>query len=152
IIQSSVLGNTATWNAFEKSVENEHARVVTAMRGQVIDLGTSKAGAPHVYLEVLAPDRNVPNIETNTGCVVTRLVYEDTSFMLPCDAPQAIEKYLAALDGGKLKSDVLKAGHHGSKTSSSPLFVGYVDPDYAVFSRGCDNTYGFPHKETVETF
>ncbi len=72
--------------------------------------------------------------------------------MLDCDAPQSIENYLVKLDGKNLKSDVLKAGHHGSKTSSSPLFVGYVDPAYAVYSRSCDNTYGFPHAETVSTF
>ena len=94
----------------------------------------------------------MPNLETNTGCVVTRLVYGNTSFMLSCDAPQAIEKYLVSVDGADLHANVLKAGHHGSKTSSSPIFVGYVDPQYAVYSRGCDNMYGMPHKETIATF
>ena len=66
------------------------------------------------------------------------------------DAPQAIEEFLVSLDGSNLKSDVLKAGHHGSRTSSALSFVGYVAPSYAVFSRGCDNSYGHPHKEVVE--
>jgi len=146
ILESSVQGDTKTFAAFNDAVASEGAQVVTALRGQVIDLG---GGA---YLEVLSPDRSVPNVDTNDGCVVTRLVYGATSFMLPCDAPQAIEDYLVRLDGVNLKSDVLKAGHHGSRTASSPLFVGYVDPSYAIYSRGCDNSYGFPHPETVATF
>jgi competence protein ComEC len=120
--------------------------VITAERGQVIDLGDG------TYLEVLSPDRSVPNVDTNDACVVTGLVYGATSFMLSCDSPQNIEDYLVYLDGKNLHSDVLKAGHHGSKTSSSPLFVGFVHPTYAVYSRGCNNKYGFPHAETVATF
>ena len=149
IVESSVEGTTATWRTLEdliKARAQKGTKVITADRGQIIDLG---AGA---YLEVLSPDRLVPNLETNTGCVVTRLVYGNTSFMLSCDAPQAIEKYLVSLDGADLHSNVLKAGHHGSKTSSAPLFVGYVDPQYAVYSRGCDNMYGMPHKETIATY
>ena len=145
IMQSSVLGSTQTWNAFEKAAKAETPYMVTAERGQVIELG---AGA---YLEVLSPDRNVTNVETNTGCVVTRLVYGKTSFMLSCDAPQAIEGYLVELDGARLQSTVMKPGHHGSKTATSPLWVGTVSPQYAVFSRGCNNKYGFPHAETVAT-
>lgn len=145
-VQSSVLGSSAIWNTLQKRVSAEGAQTITAARGQVIQLG---GGA---YLEVLSPDRPLPNAETNTACVVTRLVYGQTAFMLPCDAPSSIEQYLVKLDGKALRSDVLKAGHHGSKTSSAPLFVGYVDPRYVVYSRGCDNSYGHPNKETVDTF
>ena len=50
-----------------------------------------------------------------------------------------------------LKSTVLKPGHHGSKTSSAPNFVGFVDPLFAVLSRGCKNRYGHPHAITLDT-
>ncbi len=146
IIRPSVEGDTKMWGTLLDAVKQEGAEEITAMRGQIVDLG---GGA---YLEILFPDRLVPKVETNTGCVVSRLVYGNTAFMFSCDAPQSIEKYLVALDGASLHSDVLKAGHHGSKTSSSELFVGYVDPDYAVFSRGCKNTYGHPSPEIVERF
>ncbi|MBI5644608.1 MBL fold metallo-hydrolase [Candidatus Kaiserbacteria bacterium] len=146
IIQSSVLGSTPAWKTFEKEIEAEKAQVLIAGRGQVIDLGRG------AYIEILFPDRTVPRIETNVGCVVARVVYGETSFMLPCDTTDEIEKYLVRLDGPKLKSDVLKAAHHGSKTSSSPIFVGLVDPAYAIFSRGCNNSYGHPHQQTIETF
>ena len=79
-------------------------------------------------------------------------MYGDTAFMLTGDSPEQIEHYLVQLDGEELRSTVLKAGHHGSRTSSSPLFVGMVSPSYAVYSRGCDNTYGHPHAEVRDTF
>src|SRR6185503_17045602 len=105
ILQSSVKGNTAVWNALEKEIDDDRAKgsaILQADRGQIINLGKG------AYLEVLSPDRSVPNVETNTGCVVTRLIYGATSFMLTCDAPKEIEKYLVELDGKNLKSDVLK--------------------------------------------
>jgi competence protein ComEC len=47
--------------------------------------------------------------------------------------------------------DILKVGHHGSKTSSVKEYVEKVSPDYAVISAGSDNSYGHPHKEVIET-
>jgi competence protein ComEC len=146
IVESSVEGDTKTFSAFNQAVEHEKAQRITALRGDVIDLGDG------AYLEVLSPDRSVPHVDTNEGCVVTRLVYGETAFMLSCDAPAGVEEYLAALDGSDLKAGVLKAGHHGSKTSSSALFLGFVHPTFGVFSRGCDNTYGHPAPETVARF
>lgn len=146
ILRPSVSGETETARALVETLRQEGAAQIVAERGQVIDLGRG------AYLEVLTPDRDAARIATNDGCIVTRLVYGDTAFLFPCDAPQAVEKYLVSLDGSALKSDVLKAGHHGSRTSSAPLFVGYVDPVRVVYSRGCDNDFGFPHQETRDTF
>lgn len=146
VIRSSVEGDTQMWRTLGDRVTKEKSRDVMATRGQVVDLGDG------ARLEILFPDRSVPRIETNTGCVVARLVYGDTAFMFSCDAPQSIEKYLVTLDSESLKSNVLKVGHHGSRTSSALSFVGYVGPEYGVLSRGCDNTYGHPHQETLDTF
>jgi competence protein ComEC len=55
------------------------------------------------------------------------------------------------LDSEQVSADVLKVGHHGSKTSTDEYFVGWVDPMYAVISAGCDNRYGHPHQEVIET-
>jgi competence protein ComEC len=153
IVHSDVAGDTATAQELVASMRREGAKDVVAQRGQIIDLGPSNASGQgvHVYLEVLSPDRRVQGVATNDGCVVTRLVYGKTAFMLSCDAPQSVEKYLVTLDGKAIKSDVLKAGHHGSRTSSAPLFVGFVNPAAVVYSRRCDNTFGFPHRETVDT-
>lgn len=146
VLHSSVEGDTKTFAAFNNAVADEGAHDVVALRGQIISLGRG------AYLEILSPDRLVPRVDTNDGCVVARIVYGATAFMLSCDAPQSVENYLVALGTSTLRANVLKAGHHGSKTSSSPLFLGYVAPEYAVYSRGCDNKYGHPAPETIERF
>jgi competence protein ComEC len=146
IVHSSVAGDTATAEALVDSIRQEGAEEIVALRGQVVELG---GGA---YIEVLFPDRPVPRVDTNTGCVVARLVYGATSFMLSCDAPDEVENYLVWLDGPDLRANILKVGHHGSKNSSSSLFLGFVAPEYGVFSRGCNNTYGHPAPETVGRF
>ncbi len=146
IIHSSVEGDTATFDTFNQAMENEKAHEIVAMRGQVVDIGKG------IFLEILFPDRLVSSVDTNDGSIIARLVYRNTSFMLTGDAPSKIENYLVQLDSDGLNSDVLKAGHHGSKTSSSELFLGFVNPEYAVYSRGCDNSYGHPHQDIVARF
>lgn len=123
----------------EKGVEHLYAR-----RGMRIHLGSG------AYADVLFPDRAVPGVETNTGSIVLRLVYGETEFLLSGDAPSSIEEWLVALSGEELQSDVLKAGHHGSRTSTSQSWIDAVDPRYVVVSAGRDNSYGHPHKEVVE--
>jgi competence protein ComEC len=147
IVESSVRDEEGVdAEAFEKAAADEGAERLVAERGHVIDLGGG------VRLEILFPDRGVPGIETNTGSVIARLVYGETSFMLTGDSPKAIEEYLVQLDGKALESEILKVGHHGSRTSSALSFVGFVSPEYAVYSRGCDNSYGHPHDEVKEVF
>ena len=55
------------------------------------------------------------------------------------------------LIGFNIDSDVLKVSHHGSKTSSAPEFIEAVSPKIAVIQLGRDNSYGHPHRETLET-
>ncbi len=147
ILQPGVKNDTPQTESLLTAVSREKGNGATellARRGQVIDLG---GGA---YAHVLFPDRDVSNLETNTASIVLRVMYGDTSFILSGDSPISIEEYLVALDGKKLKSTVLKAGHHGSRTSTSEIFLGHVSPRWAVFSRGCENTYGHPHQEVVD--
>lgn len=149
ILESGVMHDTPQAESLFTAVSREvgsGAKQGLARRGQVIDLG---GGA---YAQVLFPDRDVTNLETNMASIVLRVVYGQTSFLLTGDSPIVIEEYLVALEGKKLQSTVLKAGHHGSRTSTSPLFVGFVSPEWGVFSRGCDNEYGHPHQEVVAIF
>lgn len=124
--------------------QNSGAVEVLARRGQVYDLG---GGA---VLHILFPDRAVDGLESNTASIVARLEYSDTSVLLTGDSPKAIERYLVSMDGPRLQSDILKLGHHGSKTSTSERFLGFVDPQWAIVSAGKDNGYGHPHKSVVD--
>jgi len=144
ILESGVENDTSVTDAFiTLSKAEKGAEYQKALRGQVIDIG---GGA---FIRVLFPDRDVANVETNAGSIIVQLVYGETEVLLSGDAPTSIENYVMALDGTSLQSDVLKIGHHGSRTSSSELFVGFASPEYAVISRGCDNRYGHPHSEVL---
>lgn len=103
------------------------------------------------YIDILFPDRSVPSVSHNDGSIVAKLVYGKTSVLLTGDAPQNVEEYLVSKYGTLLKSDILKVGHHGSRTSTGELLVKTVNPTWAVISAGKGNTYGHPHKETIDT-
>lgn len=103
----------------------------------------------NVFIHILHPSVVSARDETNSASVVARLVHQDISFLLTGDAPTDIEYLLAQRYGGQLKSTVLKLGHHGSYTSTSDVFLGYVQPSYTIISRGCDNEYGHPHTEVL---
>jgi beta-lactamase superfamily II metal-dependent hydrolase len=119
---------------------------VIARRGMRIDLG---GGA---YADVLWPDRDPSKFETNDGSIVMRLVYGTTSFMLTGDAPSPIEDWLQVLDktDGELPTDVLKAGHHGSKYSTDDGWLAALRPSMVAISAGKGNSYGHPNQETLD--
>ena len=137
--------DSATFRELLRLIEVVGVERIEAKRGMVIVLDDD------VYLNILFPDRDVPEIESNTASVIAQLVYGETEFMLTGDSPKAIEEYLVMLDGEGLESDVLKVGHHGSKTSSAETFLGFVSPKYSVISAGRDNKYGHPHEDVVKT-
>lgn len=134
------------YSYFENLVKEKNIPAVLARSGQVVDLG---GGA---YLQILFPDRDVSGLEINDSSIVMKLVFGETSILLTGDSPEKIESYLLSIEKNLLDSDILKVGHHGSKTSSSLAFVSAVSPDFALISSGKENSYGHPHKEVLDVF
>jgi competence protein ComEC len=89
--------------------------------------------------------------EPNNTSIVLRIVYGDTSFLFTGDAERAEEADILAA-GYELGSTVLKAGHHGSETSTSYPFLREIMPRYAVLSVGANNAYGHPGENTLSRF
>jgi len=85
--------------------------------------------------------------DTNEASLVLNLTYNKEAFLFMGDADTQTEADLVARYD--LKSTVLKAGHHGSSTSTSQLFVNEVKPATTILSYGKDNSYGHPHSEVV---
>ncbi len=104
-----------------------------------------------VYLEVLHPGRTLDIDKRNNNSVSLRLVYGDFVVMLTGDAEVAAERDIIRTQL-PLKSTILKAGHHGSNTSSLPEFLDRVQPQIAVVSAGVDNKFGHPHAEVMCRF
>lgn len=139
-ITPGIIKPNTTTDALDARVDKEHALIFVARRGMVIDLG---GGA---YIEVLYPDVDVSGWEnkTNDGSIVARLVYGETSVLLTGDAPFETEDRLLAIASSSLSADILKVGHHGSKSSTGDKFLQAVHPQMALVSVGAKNTYGHP--------
>ena len=102
-----------------------------------------------VYLEVLWPEADFISSDKNDNSYVIRLVYNKVSFLFTGDISTEIEEYLVN-SKTNLKSDVLKVGHHGSRTSSGVEFINIVNPIYSIISASKNNRFGHPHHEVVE--
>ena len=132
----------AGFGEFENLVKGKNIKSLYAKRGMRINLDRD------LYLDILLPVINDENLSEHDGMLVSRLVYKKNSFLLTGDMEDNMENYLFGL-GVSIKSDVLKVGHHGSKTSTSEKFLGLVNPELAVISAGKNNKYGHPHQEVT---
>lgn len=96
---------------------------------------------------IYAPSYN-PERKINENSSIIRIDYGQHSFLITGDLEAKGEK--AALTEGIQTATVLKVGHHGAKTSSTPMFLQAVSPQYAVISVGYHNMFGHPHQEVIE--
>lgn len=132
---------TRGWEKLLSAVDEEGCAVTLAAPGRQYPLGGC-------MLTVLGPAGEYEN-DYNNWSVVTRFVCGNASFLFMGDAEKAAENDIMST-GVELDSDVLKAGHHGSSTSSGEDFVEAVSPEYAVILCGAGNDYGHPHPETTD--
>lgn len=139
-------GKPATSNiyaTFLDLIEEKKIPYYLARRGKKIKFANG------LDLQVLNPTGDVDGDNVNNASIVLRLTYGKISFMLTGDAESEIENEL--IKGGyPLQADVLKVGHHGSDSSSSAAFLDKVKPTYALISVGKGNSYGHPHKRTMD--
>ncbi len=125
------------------------ARGVPVLRPAAI-CGRHEVGG--VTIEVLDP---CPDFSSDRGpndnSIVLRLELGARAFLFVGDAERDEERTLLAKARDRLAADVLKVGHHGSRTSSTPEFVAAVHPRHAVISAGRRNRFGHPNAETLAT-
>ncbi len=104
-----------------------------------------------ITLDILSPDAQIraATADSNARSVVARLTFGSVDFLLMGDAPRWVERKLLWERRAPLEAEVLKVGHHGSRTSTAPEFLDAVAPAVAVISAGARNRYGHPHPETL---
>jgi competence protein ComEC len=134
-----------TTQSFERmldAIEAKGLRVKDAMAGEVIFEYDS------VRAEFIAPNSERYSNLNNYSAVV-RLTYNDASFLFMGDAEKESEDEI--LDAGHdVTADVIRIGHHGSRSSSSARFIYAVSPKYAIISVGENNLYNHPHQEVLD--
>lgn len=109
--------------------------------------------SPELKLQFLYPQKNLVNRkmeELNNSSIVSRLVYQDASFLFMGDATEEVEFELLLDENVDLTADVLKVGHHGSASSSSEEFLAKVQPAFAVIQVGQENAFGHPHLKILK--
>ena len=125
-----------------QALDNKRLKYTTPKVGTQYTLGTAK-------ITILAPNGEYDN--PNDASVALMIQNGENKFLFTGDAGEDAERDMLGTDIG-LSADVLKAGHHGSRTSTSGTFFEAVSPSCAVISCGEDNSYGHPHAETLNTF
>lgn len=132
---------TKTFENVLDAIEEKNLKITKPKVGDKYEIGDAS-------FVIIAPNNDYGD-ELNNWSVGIKLTLEDTSFVMCGDAEKEAEEDILS-NGIDLKADVLKLGHHGSRTSSSKDFVDAVDPSYIVITCGADNSYGHPHKETMK--
>ena len=134
-----------------KAAKANGTQLVKVKAGDVLDFGNG------VSFEIVAPSQSLidedtaaikakKKVDVNNESVVGRLTFGNFAMLFTGDAEGPVEKDMVASYGKKLKCQVLKAGHHGSKTSSTAEFLKLVQPESVVMSLGVNNQYGHPHE------
>jgi len=144
VLVTGVVDDMPSYGYFNDLLAKEGAEVIPVRRGVQISFPDMKWTV--VYPDSYLSGRVISN--RNSGSIVVMVQSGNIKFLLTGDLPLSEEEKLMQ-DVSDLHADILKAGHHGSKTSTGAEFLQAVDPDYVVISAGRDNPYGHPHYRVV---
>lgn len=143
IYMPEVIHTTKTFEDVLLAVQRKGKKITPARTGvSIID-------DPVLQIYFLSPISNNYK-DLNHYSAVVKVDFLDKSFLFTGDAEKINEEEMIEKYGVKLKSHILKVGHHGSNTSTSEEFIEKVVPDYAVISVGKDNSYGHPSALVIQ--
>ncbi len=131
----------STYTALLKAIRNTGVKTLASNPGDIYNLGSA-------VIEIFGPVTDDAE-DINNMSIVMKATYGSNSFLFTGDAEK--EEELEIIEtGADIDCDVLKAGHHGSKTSSSKEFLAEVTPDICVIQVGENNDYGHPHSASLK--
>lgn len=146
MFEPGTMNDSNTYQNLKSEIKRQNITNILAKKGMRLNIG---GGA---VIDILFPDRDVSLWNTNEGSIIAKLTHGKTSVMLTGDATSETEKIVLGKNSkAQIDSTILKVGHHGSRTSTSPSFAEAVSPNYALISNGKNNTYGHPHSNTLNT-
>ena len=145
IIESGVDYHTAEAKMFQELVKEENIKSVIIDRP--VDLNFyDGAVLRFIYPEESFVGKTLQNV--HDAALVAELDFDGKKILFMSDAEKNLEKRLVS-EGKIGDMDVLKTGHHGSKTSSNDFFLNAAKPEYAIISLGARNRYGHPHPNVL---
>ncbi|MBW9150366.1 MBL fold metallo-hydrolase [Clostridium sp. CM028] len=135
---------TATTKTFKdvvNAIKSKGLKITAPTPGESFKLGEATC-------TILAPNGSEYK-DVNNESIVIKVTFGSNSFLFTGDAENISENEMLS-KGFNVSADLLKVGHHGSNSSTTEGFLNKVNPKYAVISVGKDNSYGHPHKSTME--
>lgn len=146
VVESGVNHSIAEYEIWRRWIKERGIGRIVAVRGGIVHLGDG------ARIDILAPDRpydaeSVRNV--HEASVVLKLTFASSTALLMADAEAPRERELLA-SGVDLHAEILKVGHHGSKTSTAEVFLRAVHPRLAAISVGTRNRYGHPAQEVLD--
>jgi competence protein ComEC len=146
VYDPGIAASTQTYDRYLDAVETHDVTLYETREGDDIrfeGVDVAVLGPPDPYLEDGARNEN---------SIVLKLTHGETSVLLTGDAEDDQEAYLVDRYGDRLRSTVLKAGHHGSSSSSGGVLLDAVRPNAVVVSSAYDSRYGHPTEAVLERF
>lgn len=138
VCMTKALTNTKTFEKLLTALQKKKPKMINASAGVNI------INEDNLKMDVVAP-LTIDEDNLNNCSVIIKLTYKNNSFLFTGDAEEDELSDITA----DISADVLKVGHHGSKTSTTKDFLKAVNPQIAVISLGKNNDYGHPHKSTM---
>ena len=143
-------GQTATTALYRKYLSLVQSKKIPFT---VLTAGTEIVISSDVKLKIFAPEKLlIGDSDLNNNSIVAKLMYNEFSMLLTGDAEKESEERMLKNYKAELKSSILKAGHHGSNTSSSLPFLKTVAPEAAIISLGANNDYHHPHPSILKRY
>ncbi|MCX7779997.1 MAG: MBL fold metallo-hydrolase [Negativicutes bacterium] len=145
-------GQVSTSNLYKQYlsiIERKKIPFALLEAGGQIELGGGAA------LKVLAPEKpfiSGSDSDLNNNSIVLKICFGNFSMLLAADAEKEAETRMVKRYGETLKSSVLKAGHHGSSSSSTLGFLKAVAPEAVIISLGTNNDYHHPHPSVIKRY
>jgi len=140
VLMPDAIHTSGTFEKLLDAIEKKGLKVTVPSVGDEITAGIIK-------FTVLAPGKEFKDL--NDMSIVLRMAHGKTAFLFAGDAEVSSEQEMLNT-GLTLKADVLKSGHHGSRTSTTAGFLNAVRPNIVVVTCGKENSYKHPHREFLE--
>lgn len=147
---TGIVSQDPLYQALLKKIKEKQIPIILAKHDQDIQISNE------AFLDILYPFSNqsllgkeVKNKNNTSISILLRDGQKNPLALLTGDAEEAQEKELV-MSGQDLQSPIYKLGHHGSKTSTSEIFLNAIQPQTVIVSAGKDNHFGHPHEEVME--
>ena len=151
VIMPDYQATTKVFDRLVKAIEDKNVDLILIGEDKDCEQSGYSFKVGPITNTVMAPTEDFN--DANEMSVVIKSVYGETSVLLTGDAEHKSEEaMLEEYKRGELDVDILKAGHHGSSSSTTQDFFDEVTPEVAIISCGEGNKYGHPHKEITDRF